>query len=467
MPRLNNSNVATTGYLRSWFDENRTIFQDCSTGVCKVVLSDGTVLQDPASVIYVYARDGKWVAEVPGKLIGSWGEIPGASLDRYIDPIGPDGSLVYKRVRDSFGPWGFHGGPDFGGDCFGVQNHGGGKVTWMQGDWVLHSNFGYKHDGLRVYSHRKKGDDFLYQSADTSELVLNGRVIGEAGNYHRPDFSRTSNGFLVVWSPVEGEPTVTELLITFTELAQKRVVGAAPPPPPDPKPDPKPEPDPMPTAPELKESTKKIIRDIWNAKIGKALEGKTAGHEAAGATSDVLFEALYFAAKDDPRIGMYPKSSGTNYKGWGEDIILIKEDGRVWWKDCVVNISTLNPELHLDGFNLSTEPDKWKTPPEPDKVDPLPDPLPDPVPNPKPEVDALKKRVKELEALLLLKEGEITDLRKEIEDWKRAHEEEKALADSLRGELEKCKAQPAPKCECDISPSWMARLGAKCVPRGK
>src|SRR5690348_11463615 len=116
MPRLNKKNETTVGYLRTWFDENRQMYQDCSTGVCRLVLSDGTEIAK-CDRIYAYARDGKWVAEVPGKLIGSWGDIPNAALDRYIDPIGPDGSLVYKKLRNSFGPWCFHGGPDFGGDC--------------------------------------------------------------------------------------------------------------------------------------------------------------------------------------------------------------------------------------------------------------------------------------------------------------------------------------------------------------
>ena len=41
MPRLNRT--GQVGELRrDWFDEARTVYQDCGTGVCDIVLSDGT-----------------------------------------------------------------------------------------------------------------------------------------------------------------------------------------------------------------------------------------------------------------------------------------------------------------------------------------------------------------------------------------------------------------------------------------
>ena len=240
MPRLSSRNEASTGYMRSWFDDNRTILQECSSGICKVGLSDGGTLQNDVEVIHVYARDGKWVAEVPGKLIGSWGEIHGGALGPAIDPIGPDGSLVYKRLRDSYGPWGFVNGPSFGGDCATTQNLGGGKAVWTE-DRILKSNFGHPKEGTLCYGMRIKGADYLYQSVVYGTLVLNDRVIGPAGDYFRPDFSRSGDTFYVVWSPNEGESIVLSRELTVAELMQLPRVGERPPPPPPPPPDKEPE----------------------------------------------------------------------------------------------------------------------------------------------------------------------------------------------------------------------------------
>lgn len=256
----------------------------------------------------------------------------------------------------------------------------------------------------------------LYQSEFNGRLVAHpfhsteGYYFNEPFNpyisetwAYRPDIVSVDGNLNVCWAVIESEfPSQVrfrrqnmEDWPTKVQLLDKVAETPKPVPPPT---KPKPEEPKVPT-PELKPEAKIIITDVWNAKIGKALEGKTEGKEAAAATSDVLFEAAFHAHQIDPRIGLYPKTSGTNYNGFGEDIILIKEDGKVFWKDVVGSISTLNPQLHLDGFNLSSEPDKWVKPPKPANTPVEPPAPPVPPPPPQPVCDCAKVKAELLKAM--------------------------------------------------------------------
>ena len=251
MPRLNTRGAATTGYCTTWYDDDRTIRYNVPDGHLVVELSDGTSLYSGA-VLSQYAGYRHWCAEIPGGVLFDGTLLPGAALGGYCDPLGPDGSLVVKRRRDSFGPWGFVGGADFGGDCRTVTNYGDGKASWIEGDWIFHTTFPTPYAGTRCYNYRLKGNDFLYQSADTGELVFHGRVVGPAGNYYRPDFLRLGDVWRIVWSSAEGEPTVVVRNLTDADLASfaayNPVVPAPAPAPAPPPPPPAPEPTPMPYA---------------------------------------------------------------------------------------------------------------------------------------------------------------------------------------------------------------------------
>lgn len=222
MPRLNNKGVATTGYMVSWFDDERYLKNERHTGDLRVVLSDGTVLHDAVEGGPFYAGASKWVAEVHGGVMWEGQIIPGAALTDYCDPIGPDGTLAIKRQRNSFGPWGFVDGPDFGGDCRSVTNLGEGKALWINPDWSLGANWGCRYIGTKCYSYRLKGEDFLFQSSETGELVFNGKVIGPSGNYYRPDFMRIDGLWYIVWSSVEGEPADKFQFVKLSDVALDR-----------------------------------------------------------------------------------------------------------------------------------------------------------------------------------------------------------------------------------------------------
>ena len=235
MPRLTDDGRVSFGYGRYWFDPTRTILQDCSTGVCRIVLSDGTVLSERGNRIHLEGRNNLWVSQDAAGVYGSFGEFPGAAITSGPSPvaaelIGPDGSLIYKRSYQSAGPW-FNTatGQEIPGDGDSWQNLGGGH-------WIARLGMEIQDETGHVWGRgwwpRWKDEYFLYQ-AETGELVLDDRIIWAVGNYFRPDFIvRDDGSFFVVWSPDESEATVLSRDLTVAELAACQLY--APPAPPRP-----------------------------------------------------------------------------------------------------------------------------------------------------------------------------------------------------------------------------------------
>jgi hypothetical protein len=225
MPRLNDYTQATTGYNRSWYDQTRTVYQDCTSGKCHIVLSDGTVVYDDGDVAYIYANGkSQWVAFSPPKgVFNNIFVIPEAGLTRALDPVGPDGSVTYKVKYQSYGPWKIRhsdgsDGPTFGGDCQDVSNLGDDKVIWTE-QGILYG-LGVTVPPVKCYYPRYKDGHLLYQAQQTGELILDGHVIGPSKDYFRSDFIARNNGtFLVVWSSGEGESDVQQKELTAAELA--------------------------------------------------------------------------------------------------------------------------------------------------------------------------------------------------------------------------------------------------------
>lgn len=266
MPRLNRHGQATTGYGVTWYDDTRTIHQDCSSGVCVIRLSDGTPIADHGCN-YVYARHGVWASFLAGRGVDTSyaaprpdgkAQLPEASLEKPdSDPVGPDGAIAFKERYHSHGPWNVlePNGEVWvltAGDAKAVQMLGGRRAVWIEDDW-LKTTPGLP---LTVPTHKvwwprvaeADGRLVLLYQAHTGHLVLDGKVIGAPGSYFRPDLMRTDGGWLVVWSSNEGESDVLSRPLTDAELRALPDVGQ-PVPEPDrkPTPDDDPEPEPVPT----------------------------------------------------------------------------------------------------------------------------------------------------------------------------------------------------------------------------
>lgn len=250
MPRLNRAGLSTTGYGRSWWDEQSTVYQDCTSGTCEIRLSSGALISTRGNIMHLEARDGRWAAQDAAGVYGSWGEIPGAALMGGPAPyasqlIGPDGSLIYKKIYHSRGPWRIRyvDGRDeevIPGDGWAFQNLGAGKAIWLDMGNVLH---GRSVGGPQVtcYSIRWAEGHLLRQDAVTGELVLDGHVVAPAADYHRPDLLiRPDGSYLIVWSPDAGESQVRTLTLTPAELPRVGVPQPAPTPTPTPIPEPVP-----------------------------------------------------------------------------------------------------------------------------------------------------------------------------------------------------------------------------------
>jgi hypothetical protein len=237
MPKLNDRGEATTGYLRCWYDQQRSILQNCVPPPCRIELSDGIPI-DANAASYVYANGrGTWVAFFAGSPAlpsrGVWNQsfqLPLAGLTRAIEPVGPDDSIAYKVLFNSYGPWkSRHAdgseGPTFGGDCQFVQNLGNDCFIWTEGGRLR--GLGVVVPDIECSWPIWRQGHLLYQAL-SGELVLDGHVIAPPSySYFRPDFMVKPNGsYYIVWSPTEGEDSFVPLTLTQEQLDATPLISA-------------------------------------------------------------------------------------------------------------------------------------------------------------------------------------------------------------------------------------------------
>ena len=148
MPRLNKTGQYTKGYGVCWFDEDLTIRQDCSSGICKIVLSDGTIIHEDGCN-YVFAKNKVWIASLNSfginEVFGSRDiELESASISSGPSPVAsdlvsPDGAIAIKDKYNSFGPWHVHeaDGSEWlltNSDAHSIQLLGNKKAIWLEGN---------------------------------------------------------------------------------------------------------------------------------------------------------------------------------------------------------------------------------------------------------------------------------------------------------------------------------------------
>src|SRR5579872_5685071 len=106
MPIVNPLTGALSTLRRDWYDATRTIYQDCSTGACRIVLSDGTAIAPNTNADQVAGNGGVgvWLKEQDATVYDTLGRSwPGADVQR--GSVSPDGAYPLKLARNSFGPW--------------------------------------------------------------------------------------------------------------------------------------------------------------------------------------------------------------------------------------------------------------------------------------------------------------------------------------------------------------------------
>jgi hypothetical protein len=80
--------------------------------------------------------------------------------------------------------------------------------------------------------------------------------------------------------------------------------------------------------------------------------------------SGALFQiAREWRAQGNDYLYLYPKDAGrTNYQGKAEDILLIRDDGMIYWKDVGIGFGGGGARLDFGPFKISGEPDKFVEP---------------------------------------------------------------------------------------------------------
>src|SRR5262252_617616 len=139
MPHINPITGAIAGYRRDWFDETRTVEQECNTlqPGCVVALSDGTIVY-PAPSNEVRGGGEVWaLLTLDLVVLTSTGlTLPGAGLPD-LGAMSWDGAVPIKDVRNSYGPWHVHerDGSQWllsNGDAYDIQLLGSQLAIWRE-----------------------------------------------------------------------------------------------------------------------------------------------------------------------------------------------------------------------------------------------------------------------------------------------------------------------------------------------
>lgn len=248
MPRIHHITGRIAEHRRDWFDEERTVLQDCSSGVCGIYLSDGTPIAPGRAAGVVVGRNGKWAAGAwiergapgvaPYKGVFAWdGEYPEAGLS--VEGAGPFGEYALKLRHHSYGPWDVIE-PDGGrwrltdGDASNIQLLGRRRAVWMEGQELKTT------PGLPIeqpaeefwgFKTTEVGGVFvcLYQSKVDGTLVLsNRRILPASDSYHYADVAFIGGLYIVTWSPNTADVNAQVRTFTPQELLAFPKVGEVP-----------------------------------------------------------------------------------------------------------------------------------------------------------------------------------------------------------------------------------------------
>lgn len=252
MPRINELGRLAE-LRRDWYDNLRTIFQDCSSGSCGVYLSDGTPIAPHRAAGTVVGHGPHWAAGAwiengspgvtPYKGVFAWnGDFPGRALAG--DGAGPDGSYAWGWHDSNGGAWGTDpDGAEWGitnGVPYNLQLLGSRRAIWTEDGWLQTTpGLLIERPGRQMWSARAtwQTDRFvlLRQDRERGELVLDGRVILPGTNYFYPDVRWMGDHYLVAWSPNQADTESQTRTYTLAELATYPLIGEVPPDPPGPE----------------------------------------------------------------------------------------------------------------------------------------------------------------------------------------------------------------------------------------
>jgi hypothetical protein len=234
MPRFNDAGHVTPQIGYFWYDQSRFIFQDCSSGVCRVALSDGTTIAETGVVRLLGNGHRVWayVEYTPGidpTLAVYRDSIGNVLTNAYPQAISPDGHIAIKphsnsgtTVLDPYGPdWSL---PD---DALDIQLLSGRRAIWTEGG-IVHGNVPIVgNPGVPVWWPRVADDGtLLYQHQGSGALILGGKVIGPPSpRYFYPDVLLQGDVYHVTWSPNQADTDAQFLRLTRAALAALPPVG--------------------------------------------------------------------------------------------------------------------------------------------------------------------------------------------------------------------------------------------------
>lgn len=447
----------------AWITDDEIVYQVCANG-CQIqkfnVRTGQYSTASPSGANDLYAGGGVWAAWLGGAgVFTSTGiTLPESGLG----PVGPDGAIAVKVLRNSFGPWDVlerDGSRWRLTDCdaHDIQLLGAHRAVFMCGNtvqanglpapsmvlpgtlWWTRTTFVNGQPWV-MYQSERAGARLLVHPYDS----LQGYVVTQGGNSYAPDFmqfgSKLRVAYATVASEAPGQVVVTDIDLSAPRVNLSTLLPTTPPaitPPPV-----------VVTPPQSSIPNQKSIVEEVRKKYPTPLGDQHGWFliEVAQRTGGKLFR------KDGGDHTTLP--DGTNVS---LDIVIIETPQGPWWVDVLgdaentakpdwaIHPNAEQPEKFLDvrKFTVPGTP-VVVTPPTPPVV------VTPPPPNEDPRIAQLQKQLNDARV-------EITDLNAlHTRDW----EEIARLNDqisSLTQELEKLKAQPQPSCEA-LVPAWVKSI---------
>lgn len=217
MPRFNIAAAVTPQIGYFWYDLSRLVFQDCSTGVCKLRLSDGTEVAPRGCNALGANQASAWVAWLGGYgVFDSFGRyFPASDVAMNVPgdaAMGPDGSYAIKVNRNSFGPWDVLM-PDGSrwrltdGDAKDIQILSGRRALYRDPLGIVRANFKLVGRPSGPCTAPRAADDgmLLYQRQPDGALMLGRKEIMPPGFYYGIDQLLLGNEYHVTWSPTAAD----------------------------------------------------------------------------------------------------------------------------------------------------------------------------------------------------------------------------------------------------------------------
>lgn len=214
----------------SWYDRNSFIFQDCSSGVCKVKTTGGKLIGDNPGFKVLGNGNGAWAYVDPTNALhdptqGVYHDsLDNTMLNTFPFAISPEGDICIKPFSNIGATvLAADGSPTqtlSTGDAQEIQLLSGKRWHWMIGR-KSYANFPMIGQPVEdCYSVRcTESGVALYQRVSDGALIFNHKIVKPGGYYYNYDVTKIDNTYWITWATSTADTNAQFMDFTEEQLA--------------------------------------------------------------------------------------------------------------------------------------------------------------------------------------------------------------------------------------------------------